>query len=366
MKKGFRFSFQNFAKVAVKRQTQKKADTFILIYGLPRAGKTTLGFDILLPYLKLKRRLYREGKSSWEMPRAWSKTFNSYFATDASDMSKKIKINPNGSFTFVDEGLDVASWHEMMKNEQKDLIELIQKTGSKGQLTILIIPNLSLMTKALMARAHYLFIIIDEPHEGGNYAYLFKNYTNPILAENFPFGLKRIIKDILKYPIIGEKSLFENYIIGRDRFVGKVKFRSIDKKLYDLYDKLVKIPSLEKDKEKRRTVPRSKFNKLTYAFDIILFNLKEIDNKPIIKIERMLRDKFGTQIISQDAIRRRVDRVVAMQIPPMLSDEDVFEEEPESESPSEDIDVDSSLESLEGDVDGIDETDEEENQIDAD
>jgi len=359
-----KFSFRNFARLVIKRQEQKKADTFIIIYGLPRTGKTVLGFKILLPYLMLMRKLCREGKSGWKIPMRWAAIFRQYFSTSAGDMIKNIKVNPPRSFNFVDEGLDVMSWLEMLKKEQKMLVELIQKSGSKLQLTILITPSLSLLTKAILARAHYLFIIVDEPKPDGNYAYLLKNYTNPILAENFPFGLKKIIKSVLKTPALGEKYQFENFLVGRDRFIGKIKFANIDKKLYDLYDKLVKTPSIERDSESMRTVPSSKYQKLMYAFDTILFNLKEVDMKPVVKIERLLRDKFGIQTIAKDSVRRRIDRMTMMQIRPRLDDAEPFEDEVESED-HEDIEVDSTLEGMESDIDAVDEADAEEEQVET-
>jgi len=122
------WTFPNFAKVIYRRQKEKDADTFIIIYGLPRSGKTTLGFNILIPYIKLMRRMYKEGNVEWNPENRWSQHFKRYFATDSEDMNKKVKNNPPGSYVFIDEGIDVVSWMELMTRDQRELMELIQKT----------------------------------------------------------------------------------------------------------------------------------------------------------------------------------------------------------------------------------------------
>lgn len=324
-KKAKRFSFKNFAKLIIKRQYKKKADTVILLYGLPRTGKTTLGFDILIPYLSLMRKLYRKNSSKWQVPNRWSKLFTRYFAMDSSDMIKKIKSNPFRSFTFVDEGMDVVSWHHQLEKEQKELVELLQKTGAKMMLTIIIIPSIKLLTKPILARSHYLFIIPDEPSSNWNNAYLFKNYTNPILAENMPFGFKKIEKDLLKNPKLGEKKIFKNYLLRSDRYITKIRFRQTDPKIYSLYEKMVKFPALEKKKNRHDNIPYSKYSKLKYTFDTLLFNLKERDGKNTSQINRLLIDKFGTHLISRATIRRYIDEISAMQKKPKLSDDDVVQ-----------------------------------------
>lgn len=340
-----RFSFGNFARIIIKRQKEKEADTFIIIYGQPRTGKTNLGFNILIPFLIFKRRLFRLGKDSWEVPKTWKRLLKEFFSTGAEDMTQKIKGNPDGSFEFVDEGIDVVSWHHQMEKEQQDLVDLLQKSGKKKILTILITPNMGLLTKAILARARYLFIIIDEPSKGTNYALLFKNYDNPILAENYPFGLKDMIKDLLKKPKLGEKRVFENYVLGKDRFVGKVSFKKIDQKLYNLYEKIVKDPSIMATRKKGMRISYSRFIKLQYAFDTLIYNLAKRDGKSISQIKTLLIDKFGFQLVSPELIRDHLSKTSVLEKRPHIDDskEVLNGEEKEIIDTSQDIELEEEI-----------------------
>ena len=338
-----RLPLKDFAKMIVKRQVEKKADTFVIIYGLARSGKTTLGFKILMVYLRLVRRLYKLGKHDWLPEKTWFKLLVKYFATDAGDMNSKIKHNPDNSFTFVDEGLDVASWHDRLTRELKELLELIQKTGKKGQLTLLLVNNISILTKELLARAHYLFIIAEEPTPKGNSALLFRNYTNPFLAEKNPFGLNRLFKDIQKRPfILDEPDKFMNYMMRQKRLVATVYFRALDKKLYDLYDKVVKEPSIMKEKEKRRVISFWRYKKLKFMVDLVIFNDSIRGGKKISETQRLFTDKWGNCWISRNTIQTRKNIMMAMEKPPNLTTEEVIDT-PIEISESEDISLESSL-----------------------
>jgi len=338
-----KFSFSNFAKIVRKREVEKKSDTFVIIYGLPRTGKTTLGFNLLIPYLRLKKKLYKEGKSKWKIESRWSFIFDKYFASSCEEMHKKIKNNENGSFIFIDEGTDVMSWHSMMTKEQQDLLELLQKTGAKSIFTIFITPSLSLLTKDILTRAHYMFIVPSEPSKKYNTAMLLKNYTVPFLAEKYPFGLKNIIKAVEKYPqLIKDKNRFRNYLHTQDRFIGEYKFSQINQKLYDLYVKKVKMPAMLRTRKKRRMVSYTKYFKLKYMFDTILFNLYTKDNKSIAQINRLLIDKFGSELASRNLIQNHLDSMTNIQIRPKELDEkeEILEKESIKINEKEDISVD--------------------------
>lgn len=350
MKKKYRFTLVNFAKLVVKRQIEKDTDTFVVIYGSRRTGKTTLGFKMLFPYLTLQRKLYRNGRSSWNVPNSWKILFRNYFAGDCEDMLRKIKRNPERSFTFVDEGADVMSWHHMLEKEQQDLVELILKAGKKKLFTIFLTPTMKLLRKEVLANAHYLFIVPQEPRGGCNYAYVFRNYENPILKENIPFGFKKIEDSVLKSPMFSER-FFDNLLMSRDRFVTKIKFTKIPENIYNLYDVMVKDPLIMKERRKRKMVSYERFYKLQYMFDNILYNLYVRDGKSLAQIENLLRDKFGDVLLTKPAIKRRLDRIMSMEKKPALSDTSVFEgDEAKEDTELADISLDESLERLKCEV----------------
>lgn len=354
------FTINNFVKRIVWRQNNKDADTFIIIYGPRRSGKTTLGFQILISYLHAMRRQHILGKSEWKVPRSWKKLFTEYFAGDAEDMIRKIKNNPEKSFTFVDEGDDVLSWQHAMEKEQKDLNELILKAGKKKMLTILLVPSISLLQKTQLSNAHYMFIVPDEPKGDRNTAYLFKNHKNPILREKVPFGLKSIEQDVLKNKHLASNEAFCDYLAKRDRFITRFAYRAMEPKLYSLYDALVKEPLIMRERQRRRMVSLSRFARLQYAMDTILHNLYVHDDKNVSQIERLLRDKFGSSLVSRTVIKNHIDKMSVLQVKP-IEDGEVLDAPEVQDLPEEDL----LLEHLEGDVKTPDEREESKEQVDA-
>lgn len=310
------FTFNNFAKIVIKRFLKKQSDTCVLIYGRPRTGKTTLGFRLLIPYLHYMRKLAREGTVKWNPPQQWRLIFKRYFAMSAGDMIKMVKKNEEGSIVFVDEGLDLLSWHHQMEKEQQDLIELLMKTGKKGIFTIIITPSLSLFTKSMLSRFHYMFIIWDEPSEKGNYAHLLRNYKSPVLAEKNPFGLKKVIDVMLKYPDRFEDDVDRVFSMfyNRYNYIGMVKFKPIKKELYDLYEHCVKEPLIMQMRKKKGYVTMEDYERLKYAFETILWNLWKRDGKTFTQISSLLTDKFGKCLLSAASVSKYIRRMEAREV----------------------------------------------------
>ena len=322
------FCITNFIKIVLARQKQKNSDTFIIIYGSRRTGKTNLGFKLLTAYIKAKRAQYLNGESEWDVPVRWKHLFERYFAGNAGDMSKKIKYSEEESFCFVDEGDDVLSWHDMFDEEQKSLTRLILKSGKKKIFTILIVPSLKILQKNILACAHYFFILTGEPRDEKNTAFVFRNYDNPILRENNPFNLKKITDYALKNKSVRDRDQFESYLMRQDRFLSTLSFVQIPADLYRLYDKLVKDPQIINIRAKKRSVPIATYEKLKYCFDTILYNLKMEGNSPT-RISHLVRDKFGRQTISTTTINVRIDELCAMKTIPITIEEEEKQKEKE-------------------------------------
>jgi len=322
------FCITNFIKIVLARQKQKNSDTFVIIYGSRRTGKTNLGFKILTAYLKAKRAQYKKDQSDWDVPVRWKHLFEKYFAANAGDMSTKIKDSEDESFCFVDEGDDVLSWHEMFDEEQKSLTRLILKSGKKKIFTILIVPSLKLLQKNILACAHYFFILTGEPRDDKNTAFVFRNYDNPILRENNPFNLNKIVAQAVKNKSLRDRDQFEAYLQRQDRFLSTLNFVEIPADLYRLYDKLVKDPQIVAVKGKKRSVPIATFEKQKYCFDTILYNLK-MEGSSITRISHLVRDKYGRQTMSATAINARIDALCAMTTIPTTIEEEEKQKEKE-------------------------------------
>lgn len=311
------------------------------------SGKSTLGFNILMPYIQLMRDVasgkYRPGFIPKDFPSSklwdprpikpdgtraervrWSNIFKENFSGDSFDAAKKIKTNPPGAPNFIDEGLDAASWMNQMSREQQGLVHLLKKSSKKLMPTILITPSMSLLNKEMLRRAEYLFVIIDEPGPDGNYAYQLKNYKNAFLREIMPFGFKDIVKDIEKRKDLHNKKNFDHYLKTRECFVRTIKFKAIDPKIYDLYDKVVKDPLINKSNPSKKFVSLSQHTKLKYMFDTLLFNLHNKDQKSYAQMMSLLTDKFGNSLTTKHTVRTYIERMAAAEEMKEITDMDIL------------------------------------------
>jgi hypothetical protein len=299
---GGTISVSAFIDVVEGRQEQKDADTFVVIYANPRTGKTTLGFHLIMEYIKRKR----EKKGTWKPEATWEELFKKYFTDSAEDMNKKIIANPDESMCFVDEGLDVASHFDQMGREQRELVILLQKTGKKKDFTILITTSIKLLTKSILARAEYLFILVDEPDvvTKTNKAYLLQNWGSPFLREGNPFDIYALMKKFTKHPNLAasKNMLIHNFQVSRC-YRGIIEFGAIDRKLYELYDKIVKEPSIMNP---RRRSAMFRYEKLSNAFNCLIYNLIYKEKYKLADVHRLTFDRFGDQVMTYQALKRRL------------------------------------------------------------
>jgi len=303
-----RLTLDFLARIVAYRQKHKESDTFIIIYGRRRTGKSTLGLQLLRRYLKVKNKQYREKKTTWKPEHRWAQHFQKYFAGDAMDMLKKIKSLPEESYVFVDEGVDVASWQHAMETEQKNLKELILKAGKRKLLTIFITPSLRLLSKDILAQAHYMLLIDSEPRDDKNVAHVLSNYDDPVLAENNPFGLYPIIKRITRAKRHVPGMLY-NLISSSDSYVGSLVYKRLDTRIYELYDALVKEPLIYRQRQRTKYVSKALYDKTNYVLNTVFYNLYTKDNKSLAQLERLATDKFGNTLLSSSTIKRRINQM---------------------------------------------------------
>lgn len=322
-----KMNIYNFVKLIIKRQTKKNAGTNVLIYGATRTGKTTLGFRILIIYLTLMKELYKRKLSEWKVPKSWKTLFINFFALNCGDMMDKLKKNPDRSFNFVDEGDDLFSWTGQLEREQRELTKLILKAGFKRLLNITVVPSISLLSKNILSQGHYLFIIPKEPNlkDNSNYALMFRNFENPILREKNPFGFFAIERIVNKQKIYAKRDNFESLLKRSPCYVTTVKFKPINSRIYELYEKIVKSPLFEGDMERKHdVVSYARFKKLEYMFNTLLHNLFTKEDFSVARIEKNFIDKFGDCINTKARIQRALNIMAGLEIKPSLTEKDIF------------------------------------------
>jgi len=307
----------SFTRLAITEKNKYNRDCVIIIYGRPRSGKTTIGLHILSEYFK---KLHNwKGDGFFNSKKIWGEAFDNNFATSSQEAKNMFKDFSYDDFVFVDEGIDVASYHQQMTREQSNFFQLLQKTGEKRLLTIFITPSYKLLTKDILRRAHYMFVINRNPRvrkekgeskATGNEALLYRNFEDPIRAEANPFGLNELFKKASKNKMMPLKHL---YYKSRC-MVGKMRFRWIDKDIYELYRKKIKIPQINKSYS-RGSVSRKKYNKLRYRLLTLLNNLYKKHTDNYSKISRLCYDKWGNKLASPQTIKKLIEQYQALEEP---------------------------------------------------
>ncbi len=133
---------------------KKNWDGVILIDGLERVGKSTLGITIAY-YLS-------EGEF-----------FVKNICTDSNDAVKKIESFPDKSILLIDEGSLVFNSRDAMRKEQKKLIKILNVVGQKNMIFIIVLPSIFDLNKTIaMRRSKFLLhCYTDTKLNRGRFAY---------------------------------------------------------------------------------------------------------------------------------------------------------------------------------------------------
>ena len=305
----------DISKIMRKDKEKTKSDNVVLIYGLWRSGKSNLGMKLIendgliskYGYMRKKptrRDVFdKNGKLYPGLNKPfWDNIFRNHYANSAAEMAAKIKSLEKNSVICVDEGIDVAGWHQQMTAEQSDMIHLLQKTGKLGHTTIFITPSRALLTKNILQRAKWMMIIPGEHDGRGNYAHLYRNYKDPARAEKNPFGLNYLFEKLNKFEHLSEDQLYTK----SNRYRGTTYFRWISPKIYDLYEAIVKDPHMFEER-KMRSVPYKTYIEVYYALMTMVRNLRVLDEKKYTSLRRLATTKFGEQLIKEAKFKEMID-----------------------------------------------------------
>ena len=133
---------------------KKNWDGVILIDGMERVGKSTLGITVAY-YLS-------DGNFSVKN-----------ICADSDDAIKKIESFPDKSVLLIDEGSLVFNSKDAMKKEQKKLIKILNVVGQKNMIFIIILPSIFDLNKSIAIRRSkfLLHCYTDASLNRGRFAY---------------------------------------------------------------------------------------------------------------------------------------------------------------------------------------------------
>jgi len=286
-----------------KKENQKR-DEVVIIYGKPRAGKSSLGLRLVNIWIKFQYPEYREiykFSDAVKNCKLWEKIFKKNFVGSAEEAIDKLGEFETGDLLFIDEGVDVARSDKMFTQEQSNLLSLLQKVGNKRLFIIIITPSYKMFTKRFLARAHHMFLIPTMPQGNGNVTLLYKNHEFPPYAEARPFDLVDIFHEAEKVRPYSEEFLWLK-LTRSDCYIGDIKYTWIDEKIYKRYEKIVKEPNLLRITYQYTPTYRN-YIKYKYILGNLLWRLRK--NAPRTAIVRDLGyDKYGNKLLTENMIKK--------------------------------------------------------------
>ena len=335
LKKGGTWTIAN---LAIRRELNDW-DTIIVIIGQRGAGKSNLGLKIISNWLEIKK---EEGMIDGVN---WKKYWKENFALSTIDAIEKYRKLKERSFLFIDEGADVAYSSDTMTLLVRNLIKLLAKMREKKIFTIICLPFLDMLTKRVLEMTHLLIVVPYRFKDLWSYAFVYARNPNPLVSgDGYGFDkAKKILEKGLRLDYMmserwvvykGEKirevypKMMFRKLMSLPSFKMMFRYRPVKKELENAYKKYVKSKILNQELH-TDLVPRSKFAKLEYMYNTLLYNLYEKDGKSLKQLERLHIDKFGNILLSAGTIKKRLDKM-AMTEKPLSEDiikEKIFEEE---------------------------------------
>ena len=341
LKKGLKKSGAwTIANLAIRRELHDW-DTIIVIIGQRGAGKSNLGLKIVKSWLEIKR---EEGMID---SINWKKYWKENFALSTLDAIEKYRKLEDRSFLFIDEGADVAYSSDAMTILVRNLIKLLAKIREKKIFTIICLPFLDMLTKRVLQMTHLLIVVPYRFKNLWSYAFVYARNPNPLIGGD-GFGFDKA-KKILERGLTLDYTMSERWVIYKGQRIREIyprmlfrklaglpsfklmfRYRPVKKELEEAYKKYVKSKVMNQEFH-TDLVSRLKFEKLEYMYNTVLYNLYTKDGKSLKQLERLHIDKFGNVLLSAGSIKKRLERIEAMEKSPdrEIIEEKVFAEEEE-------------------------------------
>lgn len=268
----------------IRTSTKQNRDCVIIISGETGVGKSTLGYNILKKYLKLKpdvdiRRI-----------------FEKHFVYTRRRLIEKIKTIRKGSIIIIDEAINALFRRDFMKGKQKELIKLLNMCRDRNLVLIFNIPNFWDLDTTIRDFRIRLWIYVDERGE----AYIFAPDRNPFVKD--PWHTKENEKKLRKWrdgihpkisPNYVAELYFDNFSPGHEIIYEEVR----DKKKSDAEVD-------EEEEEKKLTL--TKRVKANIIWTYIMKLLRELPRETINQIITVAARKEN---IHPDAIKKRIERL---------------------------------------------------------
>jgi hypothetical protein len=215
----------------IKKIIKRNWDCVILIDGMERSGKSTLGLTIAW-YLS-------EGKLTYDN-----------IASDSDDAIRKCERLPDCSQLMIDEGSLVFSSKETMSAEQRKLIKIMNVIGQKNMVFIIILPSFFDLNKFIAVnRSRFLLhVYTDNQLHRGRFTY-FSEKKKKIL---YDYGKKHY--NSYKFPKANWVGGFWNFF----PFENKEFYKEIKQKsLFEAFHK-----QEEKKREEKKELIVQTYNRL--------------------------------------------------------------------------------------------------------
>lgn len=335
-----RFSFKWLAQCIIKRQKQDK-DTIMIVTGERRNGKSNWALKLVQQYISQRKKEAPDFKWNW----------NDNFPKTRQEALDNIESIPDNSFVVYDEAGDIMYSADTLNALNKKLVKFMAKSGKKGLLTIIVLPDIFMLDKKILNMALFLIAVPYRYKKVCSFAFMYGRNPNPLTQDKF--GLQRIKRmfeskkgvpltsrmptmtgkmsvvidnkmEEIPYP----KSLF-TFLRSLPTFIHWHRFGKVSQRFEDAYKKNVKDKQLSMQDE-FNFISYAEYNVIRTRYDTLLYNLNRKQELSYAQLERLHRNFRGIRLMNATTIRKRIEDYEAKY---GATQENVQDERPQKEIP---------------------------------
>lgn len=268
----------------IRKSTKQNRDCVVVISGETGVGKSTLGYQLLKKYLRLKPDVNIEH------------IFEKHFVYTRASLVEKIKTFKKGSIIVIDEAINALFRRDFMKGKQKELIKLLNMCRDRNLVLIFNIPNFWDLDTTIRDFRIRLWIYVDER----GMAYVFAPDRNPFVKD--PWHTKENEKKLRKWRDGIHPKISPNYVVD----LTFDNFSPGHELIYEMVrDRKKKSAEVDEEEEEKKSIITKRV-KSNIIWTYIMGLLRELPRETINQIITVAARKEN---IHPDAIKKRIERL---------------------------------------------------------
>lgn len=293
-------------------------DCIIIIIGDRGTGKSNYELKLINTFIKKRRGIDPNFDWSWEKN----------FPLTRTQAMKYVEDLQQKSFICYDEGGDIVYSADAITKLTKQLVKFMLKSRNKNLLTIITLPDIFLLNKAILNMAHLLIAVPYRYKDICSWAFIYGRAPNPFVQDKFGLEvIKRAFASKKTPTAFRMPNLSGNFKVKRDNELVEVRYprelfiflKSLPNYLHShtftkaptkfeaAYIKNVKSKQLKAQEEDHQVVDLRKYNDLMLKYGTLLYNLNTLAKVNYSRIERLHITPLGKRLTSGTTIKKIIE-----------------------------------------------------------